>query len=233
MYLGDLIDTAEVCDLLKVSKPTFKKYRSTYSIQEFKIRKKIQFSKTEILQKLFVTLIPLGEKFSFSMHSHNSFEVLKIDDSTYDLRRVNSIDGHGAISLVCHLMSEIKKENKFIHIVIDEKSDFLRGMVFFEVLKQYLNSKIFWDESYFSLILDCEYKTLIKLPITKLGVVGSHSKITDDFTIHLFSQGYSQDICSYKGWAIGELTDNSATHAQVYPCFVYCEQFAEDRRYLQ
>src|SRR5690606_32717045 len=95
------------------------------------------------------------------------------------------------------------------------------------------NSRIFWDEEAFNSIPSHTYSELIKLPITRLGVVGAQNKIVDDLILNLSRQGYSEDICAYIGWAMGELTDNATTHAKVHPCFVYFEQYGKDQRFLQ
>lgn len=233
MYLGDLISTENACDLLSISRPTLTKYRKAIGLAQFKIKKQIKYSKIELLQKLYTSLNPLTEKVDFGIHTTSGFDSLKIESDSYDLRKIGSIDGHGAISLICYLMSEVKRENKYIHLVIDESLHFLKSMNFFGALKQHLNSRIFWDEKTFELIQDLKYANIIKLPITRLGVVGSHSRITDDLTLNLYKQGYSQDICSYIGWAVGELADNASTHAQIHPSFVYFEQYGEDNRFLQ
>lgn len=233
MYQGDLLTSAEACGLLKISRPTLGKYKEIYNLSQFRIRKMVKYSKTQILQRVYTTLNPLNQKVDFGIHTINVFESLKIDADIYDLRRIGSIDGHGAISLVCHLMSEVKKENKYIHLIIDETNFFLKAMNFFGVLRQHLHSRIFWDEDSFDRTTNFKYDGIIKLPITRLGVVGSHTRIMDDLTANLFRQGYSQDICAYIGWAMGELADNSSTHAQVHPCFVYFEQYGHDNRFLQ
>jgi len=106
-------------------------------------------------------------------------------------------------------------------------------MNFFGELKRYFNSQIFLDQEALTAIPDITYKSIIKLPIRRLGIVGTQVKIVDDLTVGLNRQGYSQDICSYIGWAIGELADNAATHSKSHPSFVYFEQFGEDRHFLQ
>jgi anti-sigma regulatory factor (Ser/Thr protein kinase) len=105
-------------------------------------------------------------------------------------------------------------------------------MGFFNALKMYLNKKIFWDENLYDAITVKNFD-VIKLPISRLGVVGAHTKLADNLTLSLRSQGHSLDICSYIGWALGELADNSATHAKTHPSFAYFEQSGEDERFLQ
>ncbi len=231
MYIGDSIGTEEVCLLLGISRPTLRSYRNKFGVSSEKIKKEVIFSKNEILNKLYVQLNPLGEKIDFNMHTKSNISSLKIDDTSYDLRRLDLPDGHGAISLLCHLISEIK-EGKYLHLLIDQSNTFLKAMNFFVELKRYFNSNVFWCEDVFDSIESVDY-SFIKLPIRRLGVVGAHATVADDLVLSLSKQGYSIDICSYIGWAMGELADNAATHAKVHPSFVYFEQFGEDRRYLQ
>ncbi len=230
-YKGDLIGISEACDLLKISVPTLLDYRKKYSVSSVKVKRNIMISKVEVLQKLYVMLNPPLKKISLTFYDDLSFESLKIDDTTYDLRLIDLIDGHGAISLICYLISQINK-GKSIHLLIDKENSYLKNMGFFSAIRMYLNRGIFWDESIHDLIQETK-TAMIKLPIKRLGVVGAHTSLADDLTISLKQQGYSMDICSYVGWAMGELADNSATHAKSHPSFAYFEQFGEDKRYLQ
>ena len=126
MYSGDTITLKEACDLLNISLPTFRKYRKEYSISQIKIQRDVKLSKIEILNKLFVLLNPTEAKVDLSIHSKSTLEDLKIDDTTYDLRKIESIDGHGAISLLCHFVSEMNF-GKSIHLLIDETNSFLKA----------------------------------------------------------------------------------------------------------
>lgn len=231
MYQGDLIGATESCTLLGISRTTLRSYRKKYNISEIKVKREVKFSKLEILNKLYTVVNPFEGHLDLSMYSAGNFDSFKIDKTSYDLRRLDCPDGHGAISLICHLITEIKNGKK-IHLLIGKENIFLKEMNFFGVLKMYLNSSIFWSEEVFDSIPLINY-TMIKMPIKKLGIVGAHNSIIDDLTVSLSKQGYSMDICSYIGWAIGELADNAATHAKVSPSFFYFEQFGEDRRYLQ
>jgi excisionase family DNA binding protein len=230
-YIGDLIGVSEACELLNISRTTLVQYRKKYEIPSIKVRRALKFSKVEVLQKLFTVLNPPPGKVAFTIYSDSNIESLKIDDSSYDLRMIDMIDGHGAISLICHLISEMNK-GKNIHLLFDSTNIFLKSMGFFSALRMYLNKKIFWDDKLYESIESINYE-FIKLPIRKLGVVGAHTKLADALTVSLSEQGYSGDICSYIGWAMGELADNSATHAKTHPSFTYFEEFAEDRRFLQ
>jgi len=230
-YIGDLIGVSEACELLSISRTTLFQYRRKYAISSIKVRRTLKFSKVEALQKLYTRLNPPPGKVAFTIYSDSNIESLKLDDSSYDLRMIDVIDGHGAISLVCHLISEMNK-GKNIHLLFDSTNIFLKSMGFFSALRMYLNKKIFWDDHLYESISIINYGC-IKLPIRKLGIVGAHTKLTDDLTVSLSAQGYSNDICSYIGWAMGELADNSATHAKTHPSFTYFEQFGEDKRFLQ
>ncbi len=232
MYKGDLINGSETCKLLDISRTTLYSYRKKYSISSIKIKKEVKFSKTEILYKLYTQLNPLNSKVSLSIHTKDEFEILKIDDRSYDLRRIEMIDGHGAISLLSHFVSQTNN-GKAIHLLIDSSNTFLKSMNFFSELSRHLNSTIFWDEIVFNSIDNVDYASIIKLPITRLGIIGAQTQIVDDLTAELEKQGYSNDIRAYIGWAMGELADNAATHAKTHPSFAYFEQFGEDNRYLQ
>ena len=232
MYLGDLITVSEACDLLNISRTTLSIYRKKYSVSNIKIKREVKFSKTEILYKLYSKLNLPGQKVNLSLHTNTEFEAFRIDDTSYDLRKIEAPDGHGAISLLCHLVSEINK-GKNIHLLINESNSFLKSMNFFGELKRHLNSNVFWNEDVFNNMANINHESIIKLPIRRLGVVGAQTSIVDDLTVGLKKQGYSNDICSYIGWAMGELADTSETHSKIHPSFVYFEQFGEDKRFLQ
>lgn len=232
MYIGDLIGIKEASGLVGVSRPTFDKLRIEVNLREFKVGRFKKFSKLELLQKYFVDKVPMGSKFQFCFGYDIDFDVLKIDNFSYDLRRIELIDGHCAIAFICHLVSRIKQNGCYIHLIFDNSATWLKYFNFFGSLKQFLNSKIFWDEILLNEVPEVNLSAWIKLPITKLGFVGAQTRITDDLTVQLKLQGYSDDVCAYIGWAMGELCDNSATHAGVHPCFVQFTQLGDDRKYL-
>lgn len=233
MYIGDLIGIEESCKLLGISRATLTIYRKKYSPSSFRIKRSVYLSKTELLYKIFAGITPMPSMASLTINKSVSFDEIKIDPTSYDLRRVNIPDGHGAISLLAYLLDELRS-GKYIHLLIDENNTFLKAMNFFGELKRYrTENKIFWDDTVFDSIQEIDYNTLIKLPIKRIGYVGAQSSFVDDLILKLTRQGYSRDICSYIGWALGELADNSATHAKSHPCFVYFEQFGESKSYLQ
>lgn len=232
MYLGDIVTLDEAKNLLEVSITTLRKYRVDYQLSEYRIKNKLYLSKTEVLFKVYRNLFPVPKNISLSIFNNSNFDSLKIDEKTYDLRRVDNPDGHGAISLICHIISRINND-EYIHVLFNDRNVFLKKMNFFGVLTQHLNSSIFWDEAALNMVPDMA-SDFIKLPIRRVGVVGSLNSIADDLTLSLYSQGYSTDICAYIGWAIGELADNAATHAKVFPCYAYFEQLSgKNRKFLQ
>jgi len=232
MFKGDLINTITATQILGVSRPTFDKYRSEFKLSTFRVGRTLFFSKLEILEQVYTKTFPLVEKVEFCFDKKNDFDQLKIDDTSYDLRRISLMDGHGAIVFLCHLVSRVRMENCSIHLIFDETNTMLKSFNFFGPIRMHLNSKIFWNDSRLEKLTGPDLSELIKLPITKLGFVGAQLKITDDLTAQLLRQGYSEDICSYVGWAIGELSDNASTHAGVYPCFIQLTQFCEDNNFL-
>lgn len=209
------------------------KFRKNGHLTDYKVRKQVMFSKNELLHHLYTLLNPIPEKIEFASYGETSFDALKIDEGTWDLRKIGIIDGHGVICLLCDLMFEMKKENKYVHLLIDEGVCLLKSMNFFGVLKQYLNSKIFWDDTKLNSTNSNVPILNIKLPLTRLGVVGAHAKSTDDLILRLYQEGLSRDVCSYIGWAIGELADNASTHSQTYPGFIFFEQHGENKNFFQ
>jgi hypothetical protein len=174
----------------------------------------------------------MREKYDFCFGSILDFEKLKIDNFSYDLRRIGLMDGHGAITFICYLVSRIREEDCYIHLIFDNSIKLIKLFNFFGAIKQYLNSKIFWDDESLESINTFNTAEWIKLPITKLGFVGAQTKVTDNLTTQLGLQGYSEDVCAYIGWAMGELSDNASTHAGVHPCFLQCTQINADSKFL-
>ncbi|MCK5883168.1 MAG: sensor histidine kinase, partial [Bacteriovoracaceae bacterium] len=232
MRHGDLINLDQCCQILDISRATLTSYRKKYEVSSFKIKQTVFIPKLELLNKIYTIITPLPPKVALMMDGADDFEQIKIDATTYDLRRLDIVDGHGAISLLSHLLSEIRS-GSYLHLIIGRDNSFLKAMNLFGELKRHHNSNIFWDEEIFNSIPIVPYSNLIKLPITRVGVVGGQNRFVDDLSIQLSRQGYSIDVCSYIGWAIGELADNSATHAKTHPCFIYFEQFGDDQKYLQ
>lgn len=233
MYIGDLLDIEQCCTLLGVSKATLAVYRKKYGLAHFKVKRSVYLSKTEVLYKLYATVYPLPATISLTLSHPVPFDRLKLDETTYDLRKLRAPDGYGALSLLAHLLSELHA-GKFIHLLLDQNGDFLKAMNFFGELKRYrLENKLFWDDATFDSIQPLDETSVIKFPIKRIGFVGAQMSFAEDLILQLERQGYSRDICSYIGWALGELADNSATHAKSHPCFVYIEQYGDQKSYLQ
>lgn len=232
MFKGDLINTITAMQILGVSRPTFDRYRSEFSLSKFRIGRTLFFSKLEVLERVYTKTFPIVEKIEFCFGRKLDFNLLKIDDTSYDLRKISLMDGHGAIAFICHLESRIRIENCYLHLVFDENNALLKSFNFFGAIRSYLNSKIFWNDLRLVQLTEPNFSQWMKLPITKLGFVGAQEKITNDLTAQLARQGYSEDVCGYIGWAMGELSDNASTHAGVHPCFVQMTQLGDDRKFL-
>ncbi len=232
MFKGDLINTKAATQLLGISRPTFDRYRKEVDLKKFQIGKTLFFSKLEILEKLYSHIFPLSEKFEYHFAGQLNFELLKIDETSYDLRRISAIDGHATIVFICHLITRITEYNCYIHLLFNETNAVLKSLNFFGALRVHLNSKIFWNDTLLEKLNYFHMPQMIKLPITKLGYVGAQLQFVDNLTAQLARQGHSEEVCSYIGWAMGELSDNASTHAGAHPCFMQVTQFGDNQKFL-
>jgi hypothetical protein len=220
----------EVCNLLKISRPTLDSYRKKYGIENITLKGKVYFKKTDIFEQLSFVMVGVMPELDLTVLNDVAVEQLEVAPGVFDLRLIRSIDAFGSICLMCCLKSWIA-ERKHVYLLTGKSSAcfYLKGINFFQELKrvngEYLhyNSEILRDVS--------SGNPEIILPLHLIGYKGGEKSILDGIYASLRLQGYSEDMCSSLGWTLGELADNATTHANG-PCYFMLSSLVGPRKFL-
>lgn len=226
MSIDRVISIKEACELLGVSRPTFDAYRKKYRFSETKKGRQIFFSQTELLDKVppkgqagSVSLIVLGDQ---------TVDELLIKDTVFDLRRINLIDPHGVISLLCSVLTKAE-EGKTLHLLV--RDDFqiqrLHSLGFFHEIERKCPRSVLWDKSKLRGLSSMDTDTF--LPIQFVGHKGGERQSSEDLIRLLIKHGFSEEIGARIGWIFGELADNALTHGKG-PCYLMCQRFVSEKK---
>ena len=215
---GEFITIADACRLLGVSRPTFDSYRRKYSINDFRIKGRIFFRTVDILEKIYVEDPLVKPDLRFTVTDDFSVEDIEIVPGVFDFRRVCAIDSFGAICFLCCLMGRVMA-GRHIYLLLDRNtaSFELQKMNFFHELTRVRSGYVHYDESLFDGIY-CDQAEII-IPLHVIGYRGAEKGILADIYGKLRKQGFSEELCASLGWTLGELADNTATHAGGVPCY--------------
>lgn len=224
----DLISLQKCCGLLKMSRPTFNKRRNELNLTEVSRGRSIFFKKSEILNKLYtqsffaeptVNLVQIQQQFDLAN--------ILVDKYTVDLRRINVIDPYGVISLLCYVLSIVKLGQNFFFITPADGNitSYLCRVGFFKELKRKYPALVHWDEKVIDKIhVSSAEAENIFLPLIEITFRGQERTILDGLLTDLLKKGFSEEQAGYIGWIMGELSDNSLTHAKG-PCYIMFSRY--------
>lgn len=222
---ADFISIADACKFLSISRPTLDKYREDYQLKEIKNKGRVFFSKLEIIEKIiYPNQFFETKKYFLTAIDNESLSRLFVSSDILDIRGDIALDAFGVISLLCKLKDLIRNENKNIYILVSDSPfcRYLKKLGFFNELTKSNPEKVFIKSE---LIADDQsaLKGSIILPLHLLGYRGAEKKIIDELYDALMSQGFSEELSSFLGWVIGELSDNCHTHSKGGPCYLMIE----------
>lgn len=228
----NFISNKEACVFLGVSKPTWNKLRVEHSIEgAIGKRRVVLFDKAEIIQKIVSkkpsTVKPVNLMFG---NDETTIETIKLDETTFDLRAVNTIDPYGALSLLANVRTLVN-EGKTVNLIVDARfpTFYLAAVGIFNEFKRIFDKFVFWDRS----ITDQLKNPIpdILYPLKVIGYKGQDKTATEELTQVLLDQNFSETIAAYIGWILGELTDNSLTHAGG-SCYILAARYPGQKNYL-
>lgn len=216
------IGIKESCEILHVSRPTFDRYRVEYKLQARHSKGRVWFSREEVLG-IFRRITLLNEPVSLKLSSTGTFESLKIDSATLDLRRLESLDPFGAVSLLCGTISLAAGSGK-VRLIVDDSAGIkhLSEVGFFNELQHACGESI-----------SIEGRIPERGPAADSAALLSFERVTyrggdrdkaDTLLRQLAAHGFSENLRSYVGWIFGELADNSLTHAKG-TCYLLVQRF--------
>ena len=155
-------------------------------------------------------------------------EKIEVNENIFDLRRVDLVDTYGAMTLLCKIKSLLKKSTvNSIYLIIgsNHACRVLHSLGFFtEVINT--PGQVYIDQALIASLSPSVNNTL--LPLTTTGYRGAEKKILESLFGGLQTQGFSEELCAYLGWSLGELADNAHTHAGG-PCFISITSLSNEK----
>ena len=231
---GNYISLEAACDFLGVSKPTFNQLRSELKIQVFRgNRRRVFFDKFELIKKIVTKKTSSINLIDLTFTENNSqVSSIVLDDNVFDLRAINLIGPHGALSLLSAICSLVQKDI-IVNLIIDNTSacNYLNGIGLFSELDRSFRDKVKWDRSIQSKLL----RTLpeVLYPLKVISHKGQDKSVTEKLTKIILNHGFSEIIASYIGWILGELSDNSLTHSKKSPCYILAARYRGETNFLE
>lgn len=227
MSVSDLITVNECCELLKISRPTLNQRRSELGLEEVSVGRNVFLKRAEVLNKLYTQQFPVKATVNLAL-LQQSFDITEtlIDANTVDLRRINLIDPYGVISLFCYVLEKLKRQENFFFINQHTPiTGYLNIVGFFKELIRKFPNLVHLDKSN---LVEIDYPQdllrKILLPLREITYKGQERKVTEELLMSLLKEGFSEDRAGYIGWIIGELSDNSLTHAKG-ACYIMVSRF--------
>jgi hypothetical protein len=218
----NFLTICECADFLGLSRPTFNLRRKEYKFLEKRVGTKTYISKAEIIVKAFAK-----EKFekphlNFMLTEKSSGKSIYVDENTLDLRRLSILDAYGVLALLTEVIAKLENNTSLYFVVADTSAiRVLKHIGFFKELKRRFPDTTFWDEP----LVESLNESTIKVfqPIRYIGVKGQDRGLLEGIIPALTKQGFKSEVTGYIGWLIGELADNSHTHAKG-PCYILIAQ---------
>jgi hypothetical protein len=215
---AEYISIADACTLLDVSRPTFDSYRKKHGIKDYRKKGRVFFRTVDILERLYLPQELTAPKLSFTVVDDFNVEAAEVAPGVFDIRRIGTIDPYGAICLLCCLMGQIRRGGDVFLLVGRNTASFnLQSMNFFHELKRSHAEHVHYDAALLEDVSPDQAGIII--PLHFIGYKGGEKRILDEIYAGLRRQGFSEDLCAALGWTLGELADNTATHAGGVPCY--------------
>ncbi|MBF0106933.1 MAG: hypothetical protein HQM16_16595 [Deltaproteobacteria bacterium] len=175
------------------------------------------FFRMELVKKILIPENTIVESSNLIFDDCN-VDHLEASSNIFDLRGISNVDEFGAMSLICLFKKRLYFAEQKVLILVKNSIScrYLKSIGFFDELKRGSSNLFINDE-------EIEGGTLLPpeniLRLTSLGYKGAEKKILEQLYSNLQDQGFSENLCSRLGWALGELADNAHTHAGS-PCFM-------------
>ena len=208
----------DVCKLLNISRPTLNSYREKYDISHVVIKGRILFNKLEILEKLYYKNEIVKPELVFTVNNDFNVQKIEIAQNVFDIRQIKTIDPFGAFCLLCCLMGRVRRQ-EYIYLLIERNSAsfYLQSINFFRELTRAHSEYVHYNTSILEDVYIDSSETI--MPLHLIGYRGGEKRILEDVYTNLKKQGFSDNLCSSLGWILGEIADNTATHAGGVPCY--------------
>ncbi len=222
MQSSEWINVNQCCELLKISRPTFNIKCKALKLAGVKKGRATYYKKIDIINKIYSSIFNVQATIDLVLINQN-FDIshILIDEFTMDFRKINRIDSYGIISLLCYVSTKLKSGNNFFFVIHDSKvENLLTAAGFFKELKRKYPNLAHWNTHVINKI-EASAPNLEKifLPLKEITLRGQDRQVLNELLISLLNVGFSEAQAGYIGWIIGELADNSLTHAKG-PCYI-------------
>lgn len=226
----EFINIQQCCRLLKVSRPTFNKRRKEIHLTELVRGRSTYFKKIEILNKLYAPAFDVQATVDFVLINPN-FDIkhILVDEFAIDLRKIHLLDPYGIISILCYVTSKVKIGQNFFFVCTNNLiSSQLIAVGFFKELARKYPNLTHWDHGLINK-LEPSAKTLeqVFLPLKEITIKGQDRAVLNELLSSLLQKGFTETQAGYIGWLLGELADNSLTHAKG-PCYIMFTRYANN-----
>lgn len=229
---SNLISIQQACSLLQVSVPTWNKLRAEHDIKSYQsTRRRVLFDKFEVIQKLISTRPCKLRPVDLSIGDFTAtIDAIKIDDNTFDLRAINIIDPYGALSLLGAIRSLIGLGQP-VNLILDKQGPTLYLIVIglFSELSRSFGKYVHWDHTITDKVNLLRPDVLY--PLKVIGYRGQDKSATEELARALMDHGFSETVAGFIGWILGELSDNSLTHASG-SCYLLAARYPSQKNYL-
>ncbi len=111
----------------------------------------------------------------------------------------------------------MRKEKIYLLVAKNSASFYLQSINFFHELIRAHSDYVYYNSSVFEDVYIDKSETIV--PLHLIGYRGGEKRILDEIYANLKKQGFSENLCSSLGWVLGEIADNTATHAGGVPCY--------------
>ncbi len=225
------LSIVEASIFLKISRPTLNSRRKQLNLSELQDGNRTLLKKSELLT-LYAKENPCAPSLNLVATEGDRLDNVIVDETTFDLRKINVVDAYGAISLIV-AATEVVEKRKSLYLIVngDRAMSQLCKIGFFKELERRFEGRVFWNSE--DLPNAEEGTSKIFLPIKYIAFRGQERQYLEEVLYPLLKkQGFNDEVIGYLGWIIGEIADNALTHAKG-PCYILMGQFSQKLNFLE
>lgn len=223
------LSISEAAQFVGLSRPTFNERRERLKLKALADGNKVLIKKSDLLE-LYAQEVPCSPHLNMVVLESDRIESLYVDGDTWDLRKLDVIDGYGIVSLVTTAANRLESGESLFFVLSDSWAvRTLQAVGFFNELKRRFGERVYWNQGEKG-IAPSHVKAF--LPLHYLSYRGQERKLVEELIPLLKKQKFDESTIGYLGWIIGELADNALTHAQG-PCYVLIGQFGAENNFFE
>ena len=231
MIVDGYLSIIEASNFLKISRPTLNARRKQLNLSELHDGNRTLLKKSDLL-KLYAKENPCVPSLNLVATEVDPLDNVIVDDTTFDLRKINIVDAYGAISLIV-AAAEVVESRKSLYLIVNGNRAMsqLCQIGFFKELQRRFEGRVFWNNDDLPDIEEGTSK--IFLPVKYIAFRGQERQYLEEILYPLLKKhGFNDEVIGYLGWIIGEIADNALTHSKG-PCYILMGQFSQKVNFLE